>query len=785
MNKELKISTDMLKRIYNNIPITTNQPIDNIMSLHELAEVTNYQRRSFTKIIQNPLVEQVKSDLAFNTISDNTKREVLSNKENVSLLIQNLEKDELIRFVLLLGNSEEANKIKEILFLDFSNLKSLILRSGLFAECINVLNSSNEFDRKIKKTLFLDAKYENLIMESMYIDNIKSFLKNLNAEDELDAQIKEKYFLDDIRVSQMINRIDAFYITEIHRILSTKKELDQKIKRKFFIEKKLYETYKKYYDDSMSLNRVDIFNKDNYFSTDIYQKNYSLFGLIVDLDSSDEIDNEIEKNIFFDDKIFEFLIEKTDINLLSSIIHRIVSSPTKTEIEIKREIFLNKRKYHLILKRFLETSKTAEIREFIMQDIRNMCNSNNIEIKKSIFLDEENFEYLATLIQKYNNSSSWLKIELASLICNVMRNNQDDREIIKGLSQEKYLSKIVKQSPIVWIIRLIKYINEMNIIDNNNRNISMSILDNVEVKSKIQQLDEEADEFAYLLYYLGNNLTLTNKIDYQILTTILKSRNLPKKHEEISIEQIYYLYMILSKFLKESIQNCDAIGDDGQLTDTIQDTVENMFLSEKEYEEEQIREGKLESPVGNYQLLSFNRGTYMVNKEGDYVFANIDTEKIEVNRNNQTSEFIVPTLYHHRNCFYQSLIALEKTKSEIPTDEDEFYYGKQGTQYGYLSFLIEGEGVHIFCPTKNSLEQNKFLQEKLDEMYEIENNETINPRGLKFRFEFYFSRNNQIIVAIGKRPIFIEDIHRIMVKQGVIEEQDIESFEPNSEVHKK
>ena len=70
-------------------------------------------------------------------------------------------------------------------------------------------------------------------------------------------------------------------------------------------------------------------------------------------------------------------------------------------------------------------------------------------------------------------------------------------------------------------------------------------------------------------------------------------------------------------------------------------------------------------------------------------------------------------------------------------------------------------------------------------MYEIENNENINPRGLKFRFVFYFSRNNQIIEAIGKRPIFIEDIHRIMVKQGVIEEQDIESFEPNSEVHKK
>ena len=782
MNK--KNSTDMLKRIYKDIPITTNQPIDNIVFLHELAEVTNHQRRSFTKIIQNPLVEQVKSDLAFNTISDNTKREVLSNRENVSLLIQNLKEGELIRFVSLLGNSEEANKIKEILFLDFSNLKSLILRSGLFAECINVLNSSNEFDRKIKKTLFLDAKYENLIMESMYIDNIKSFLKNLNAEDELDAQIKEKYFLDDIRVSQIIDRIDASYITGIHRILSTKKELDQKIKRKFFIEKKLYEAYKKYYDDSMRSNRIPIFNKYNYFSSDTYQNNYSLFSLIVDLDASDEIDNEIEKSIFFDDKIFEFLIEKTDINLLSSIIHRIVSSPTKTEIEIKREIFLNKRKYHLILKRFLETSKTAEIREFIMQDIRNMCNSNNIEIKKSIFLDEENFEYLATLIQKYN-SSSWLKIGLASLICDVMRNNQDDREIIKGLSQEKYLSKIVKQSTIVGIIRLIKYINEMNIIDDNNRNISMSILDNVEVKSKIQQLGEGADEFAYLLYYLGNNLTLTNKIDYQILTTILKSRNLPKKHEEISIEQIYYLYMILSKFLKESIQNCDAIGDDGQLTDTIQDTVENIFLSEKEYEEEQIREGKLESPVGNYQLLSFNRGTYMVNKEGDYVFANIDTEKIEVNRNNQTSEFIVPTLSHHRHCFYQSLIALDISEDKIPTDEDEFYYGKQGTKYGYLSFLIEGEGVHIFCPTKNSLEQNKFLQEKLDEMYEIENNEAINPRGLKFRFELYFSRNNQIIAAIGKRPIFIEDIHRIMVKQSVIEEQDIKSFEPNSKVHKK
>ena len=147
MNK--KNSTDMLKRIYKDIPITTNRSIDNIVSLHELAEVINHQRRSFTKIIQNPLVEQVKSDLAFNTISDNTKREVLSNKENVSLLIQNLKKDELIRFVLLLGNSEEANKIKEILFLDFSNLKSLIHRSGLFAECINVLNSSNEFDRKI------------------------------------------------------------------------------------------------------------------------------------------------------------------------------------------------------------------------------------------------------------------------------------------------------------------------------------------------------------------------------------------------------------------------------------------------------------------------------------------------------------------------------------------------------------------------------------------------------------------------------------------------------------
>lgn len=89
MNK--KNSTDMLKRIYKNIPITTNRPIDNIVSLHELAEVINHQRRmNPTKIIHNPLVEQVKSDLAFNTISDNTKREVLSNKKNVSLLIQNL-----------------------------------------------------------------------------------------------------------------------------------------------------------------------------------------------------------------------------------------------------------------------------------------------------------------------------------------------------------------------------------------------------------------------------------------------------------------------------------------------------------------------------------------------------------------------------------------------------------------------------------------------------------------------------------------------------------------------
>ena len=56
--------------------------------------------------------------------------------------------------------------------------------------------------------------------------------------------------------------------------------------------------------------------------------------------------------------------------------------------------------------------------------------------------------------------------------------------------------------------------------------------------------------------------------------------------------------------------------------------------------------------------------------------------------------------------------------------------------------------------------------------------------GLKFIFSIAFS-NEMALETIGCRPIFIEDLHRIMVNQSIIEEQDIKSFEPNSEIHKK
>ena len=928
--------------------------------------------------IQKTLDERVKLELAVNTISDNTKREVLSNEENVSLLIKKLKNEDLIQFISLLGNSEEANKIKEILFLDFSNLKSLILRPGLFAECINVLNSSNEFDRKIKKTLFLDAKYENLIMESMYIDNIRFFLKNLNSEDELDAQIKEKYFLDDNRVSQIINRIPTFYIREIHSILSKENQLDKKIKRKLFIEKKLYEGYKMHHDN-MYLSHRD--NQYEYSKSDTYRSFYSLFSFIHLLDSSDEIDNEIKKNIFFDDKTFEFLIASTNVNHLSPIIRRIVESSTETDTEIKnnipsligkmnlknikkfisllssstegikikeklfldpsnlsglcktifaldfnseadmeikrrlfldskysgiiidnmspdlfvsllkvlntdneldtqikekyflddnlislviqriqdpsiiysinevlstnrevdaeikrkmffdyenlekmiikldkrnfksiikdiftssngvnaeikREIILDRKKYGLIIEKIIQEYDSSELKNFfnsiINPSTKDNHDYNNAEMKESIFLDQENFDLLLKNIELRNRNDCQSNIfDLSTLILMLSNENQTDVEIIKNFLSKKNLYKVINNSSSKGIVEVIRQLESMKITDGSGNALSTMMIEDNSVQKRIQSLENmqnSSNNLSNLLSYLENESSLTSKIDCQILDVILKSDRISSDILSYTTRIKYRIYRILRFFLNTSLEKANIINDDGYLTDRIQSTIEDMYSQEQE----QLTRSSLGSPKSDLwkKLYKFLRGTYVVNQKGDYVCAVLDSNTAYMNKEGQQIEIHNLKFndndgkLHHEGAFYSSLIALETSEEKLNPNGTVEYYAKEGAKHDCLSILIEGEMVHLYCPTKNSPEQNNFLQNIMAEIYEIENNRELNPRGLKFSFGIAYSDGNSAS-SMGIRPIFVEDVYSLLINHGVIEKQDISLSEIDNEVHRR
>ena len=654
------------------------------------------------------------------------KEKILLDNEKLNFLINHMKAYEYTNVILTLHpDTEENNKIKTKMCLNEKILKIYLEKPNIpkskNSDLVDLIQATSEDEKgliEIAKELLTNEKYLNIIGETTEAFDILGTLKFtiINKEPILIKEILKNNTIQNIL--KKYNNLNLFL-----------EYYDNKGIRN--------DTYKMIKEELISNNEI----LDSLINALANSEPSNIRYFIRILIEDDMITELFSKKSSQNEIYMEKLLNKLDSSDIITIIRdkSLKNKPEKAEKILAYEKVINIIQNPKDIKKLVESLKELDPYFEVSQRIRNL-----------LFEEENTLNRIFNLLKESDKDST---VKLLNILIGLLINNAKENENIvkKIFTDEKYLDVILMKVSSQDMINIFR-----KSLMKNRQKFVKELLKNPKIVQKLNTIEntQEALEcFVEILY------DPTYIVDYHHLLNLLKRDDIIDTILKASFEVKSTFYKRLKVAIEKALNNEEIINDNGYLVDKI-----NTFINqveEKSYTKT-INQNIISSPNGNAIIFKFNRGTYVIKENGDYIETNLDKGIYTINKDNQKETNYLYGYDRHYEAVANSLMKFGFSKSEFRSfDESLYEYGKYGASKEMLVIVIEGEQIQLYIPNKITSEQNSVLEKIIKEMKEYENNNNK-------RFEYYIVHNEEHIDTIGIRPIFIRDLPIIFEKEEII-----------------
>ena len=422
-------------------------------------------------------------------------------------------------FISLRLDDEKESSIKERMFPDDKVFESIKLLDRNFDSIINSLNVDNEIDSRIKEKLFSkDVLKKYLTGFIPMVTTLDTLISRLDTDNKTDCRIKESLFFDKEKFEVLGKYLNSLDWVGIINILDVNNEVDRKIKESLFTDEEKLSTISSTLKNEDWLSVFGNLKLDN--ETDkkikkIIRNQVSRISL-----------TEEEKKLYLSNNYLLYKLLKNNLEGRNELLLINLDSNNELDAKLKKKILTDKKFLTYILPNI---NKTHAINYgfFILLKCLDLNNKNDIEIKRSLLLD--NFSEI------YTNTNYNIKTILSSLDSS----KEVDIEIKKKLLLEKKYKDIIIENE-----KLNPYL-ELDSKNEIDAEIKRSIfLENNELSVDIRDFNfNNIHGLTWVLERLDNSnpldLEIKRKIFYNEEALISKFLSLNNPTLELEIRKLF------------------------------------------------------------------------------------------------------------------------------------------------------------------------------------------------------------------------------------------------------
>ena len=614
----------------------------------------------------------------------------------------------------------------------------------------------------IKSDLQSDLKST---LSKMTSEEILGLIDSLDNSNALDVSIKHMLFGDPESFKLLTSRVGPSFHSRMRNMIMNMDDVNYEVLSQLFLNEQLLsiliekENHKERAGSSRfcSLIFLDKFGTSglrerlltNPSLLEIIMDKDDLFYVLDDLKIDEDIDYNIVVKLFTEPQLLKVILDRwSSFYLLDSM----KESSLHECPDLVREMFNNPEIKSRILQFDEDTALALE----------DLDSSNEVDsIIKSVLFSKDKLTQTLKGFEPFNEKC--LMSLVISLIGDAIKN--DDIDMINSLFfNEENLNIILGKLGTSSIIGIIK-----DSALKERPDISNKVLTNPRIAESLKQLDDNENTIDYIIEF-----DLSNQLHYQLFRMVLKYDNLIEVIQHQDGRRRFYRY--LKRVQEDLLKNPNKVKDNGDLLNEIN----NFFTKAAEKDTTNVFTRKIDanitSPKGGGKLFLFDRGTYVVNQNGDCCISNLDEHVLKATisgneKNVPLKIFENDGFSHHPNALYESLIQLGVSEEEVSNNMIFKPKLDKANENGFFAIVIEGEQFQFWLPKTISQKQFEILDGVIDIMSQIER------QSFGKKFELFIAHDGEEVDIEAVRPIYIEDFAKIMEDIDILGTKQISNTE--------